>query len=752
MTALQQALKGIEAPKVTQREISQLKYNPAKQEVAQVNQTNYAGQLTGIMQAGAQLYDTHVKTSLKEAQTVYDHAKAQGIDPMEAAKQKAKEESETLIGGAIHAVQTGFGVDPLRYARAVTASNQAKEQMFDIDTEIETKIARGDFNSMEELVEYRNNIRVKTIEAVAESTGTASNDPFLLEGAAKYNTQSLEALTVRQARATEEMLVASNQRTFNSEVNNLLTTDVRNPVAYEEMFAQARRDGVVRNDNEEWTARHKLLNAVVERGDTALLNGLMNQTVTFNGQTGVLGEMLEPAVRDQLMLKADEHFIQKNKEVFAEFNKQLTHVSVMSMQGDAASAMAALNRTQQWLEQYQGSGQVTTQVRQIEALRAQVVENQVRYNVAQAQRNTAAVDKTVAVNSYADRIDRALAGDLVALDHTDIQGVDKEIQDMAFMAKFEAINGNDDLSPEQKQQAVYALAAVAPKTSELHAAIQRSVDAGFGSFEASMAQIAVTGPKDMPPQFQALMKMYKDNPTGFSQVATPEQTAKMAATAYQIDALGWETFSTAASKAGADKETLKEIDAELADLQASNNLTDVQVNTLRTASLAYLPTTKTTGFWGGSKTSTSRAIEMAQKQLSKSVTTIGNDVVSNKALAPRGNAEEIPVVQKALESKVAALRSANPDFMYSVQDDNQGNLLIIEYPTGITRKTTAVKLYDSQFTAQVQPEVDRMKALEEAMKKRGGETALREERLKKVQAEGYKYGTQPNDKRNAPKQ
>lgn len=695
MTLLQQALQTVQAPKVSLSEIRGKDYTAQSVRAGQVTQTNYAGQINDVVKAGGSLYSTFVDNSWKEAQQHYNEAEAQGIEPMKYAELKANEENQGLVGKAINAFKEGVGVDPLAYNRAVSASKQAEQQAFDIDNQLQQRIQQGHFRNMDEVIEARDEMRKGVAKSVSESLSVEPTNAYLVEGLTRNNEASRNALAATQASATARYIKETNMQTMTTNRNLLIDQGVSDPSVFVAQINSARDAGTLGSDAEAIGSYNDMLNAIADKGDTKLLNGLLNQQFTAYGETQAFGDKMRPEVRDAVILKAEEAFINKNEKLYGEFNKGLTEANIMAFSGNPAGALRKLESINGWLQGFQGSGQVTSQGKQIVAMRDNILTTQARMNIERSNRITRQAEEMVKVNEYAARIDLAQAGGLVALDYRDIDGSDKGVMDKAFMIKYDNIMASEELNPQQKQQAIYNLAAYAPKGSELYSAIQRGVTTGLDAIDSALARTAITGVQEMPQQAEQLLSQYRDNTVGFQQVVTPEQFAKVAALSDNVGKLGWDTYSNGHSKGlSMSKEDTGSFNLAVSDLQEKHNMTEHQMSVVKTGAMPYFTALRAQG--KSVDDASKQAIKMAYDKVNEGNVTLKDAayVIPAVALAPRGQQQEIPVVQAELERTIKQHEVSNTGGLVGVDVDDSNNIIITEFPTGKVTSYTAIQLAD----------------------------------------------------------
>lgn len=700
---LQAALAQVKPPKISLNELQGQKYNAQRVEVQQVPEGSTLEGVANLIQSGGEVFAGAVERERKYATEMYEKDKARGLDPVAEAKVRAENEKKTL-GGYLHA---GFVGDPLIYTKNVAAKRDIENEAFDIDTSIEAKIAQGDFTSMAQVEEVRNKLRKEATKNIAEKLGIEESNPYLSEGLAAKNDKSLKALFQKQTLQTEAQLRTANLDASRQAVSNMVQQGENNPAKYAAVIKNLRKEGSILNDNEERTMWNEVLKAVADSGDVGTLNGLLNQQVTLFGQTASYGDKMQPDVRNALILNAEDNLFKKNKELNDNFSRALTEATLTASNGNPQAALMQLDGMGEWLNQFQTSGQETPQHRMITNVRNQILTTQQRLNAERMARMEKQQEEYSEIIDYSTRIDQALAGDVVALDHTDISGIDKTIQDKAFMGKFDMIMNSSDLSTEQKQQAVYELASIAPRNSELYSALQRSIDGGLVNLDSSLVRSEYEGAsEELPESFDKILTMYQNNPVGFSMISTPEQYAKVAAANKQIETLGWVNFQKASNAVGSmTKEQKKAFEEDISLKLEDTYLSTSDQNVIKAGTAAYLPAFK--GDYDA-------AFEASMKDYQEQFSDVGGyDKINNKTLAPRGNSQEIPVVVNALQEKLNELQKANPDAMYTVEENHNGQIVIRDVRLGSKAiATTSNKLYDAEIKKRTDKEVKRVKDLD----------------------------------------
>lgn len=724
MTELQRALAGINPPKVdARRHLQGAQYRGSTQQAKNIDTTlgEATGSVLGILKGSTTLYGNAVQKSWNEAEQTFKHAQATGQDPMELAKEKAREEASGLVGTIVSGAKEAIGLDPMRYSKTVTAANTVRDELFGIDEDIRIRTARGDFKSEDEMFKAREEARNASIAGVAESLGIDPKDPFYLDGAAKYDEQSRMNLRLQLAQTTEQMLIESNRKTLNADAKVLLDNGVSDPAVYFGQLQDARTNGYIRNDNEAKDFWDTLINSAAERGDANLVNSLFNQEMTINGYSGKYGDSLTEAERGAIAVKADDAFIANNAEIFKQVSSQMTNIQLKSAQGNIQGALSDIARLEAWAGQHQTSGRVTALMRQLESAKAGVLENQMRFNAMKHKEQKGQADQLALDADAQERLLRMMNGEAVSVDPTKIAHQDKATMDRAARNIYDAIEADTSLTAEQKVTRKNALLSGLSSDYELFDAVKSSTKRDLGDMNNAVVLAAKTGQaSEMPKGFQGQLNAFNQDPIGWMAINGEDAAAIMSPIANEINAVGWDGFIRSKQGRGVDADAVKEIDAELDRLKGRNNWSDAEVNARRTEALINKSATGGESFWGGpTGLSAGEALSRVEERRNKVTTKIGLDSIHNTYLAANNDQKTIPAVTTQLKLMEKQVRDSNPDTPIYLQEQADGSLAFVALATGVPLKRTHKnELYRSYVDGLVTAEKDELTKLKEARKER----------------------------------
>ncbi|MGL5583286.1 MAG: hypothetical protein ACRDCE_20360 [Cetobacterium sp.] len=735
-TKLQSALANVQAPKVSLAEIRGKSYQAQAQNAVRVEQTNLGQQIPAMIQAGGQLYGQYVDESWKQAKNLYDEAKLNDKDPLQLAGERARQESDSLIGRTKEVVQNGLGIDPIAYTRAYTAQKYAENQSFQTDAMIQEKIKAGDFATVDDMKKTRQTLRKDIAGDVAKATGLKSTNAFILQGATANEQRSEEALVVQQTAAEDANLRNTRKQLFLENFNLALKSGVQDAAVFVEMANNGLKDGTF-NHQEHYQMMGQIAQSLADTGNTQLLNSFFNQKYTLqNGEVKNFGDIIPVEIRDGLFLTADEQWLNNNKETYDKYSRMGAEAAIAMENGENGKAMALVEQRDALLNKHQGSGRVTAQMKENMNLRNQILIGINRQNNIKRAANDKLAKNIAEQGKYKEAVTTALAGGLATTDWNALGITDDNARE-ATRSMITEINGNADLTPEQKQAQIAQLASVLPDRSELRKAHSEYQMRGLDNLSMVLAQAANSKAGEipqMPVEFEGLMKQYKHDPALFQKVSDPKVYEEVAKHANSIDRLGWDTYAKSISQPLAmDTDTKDNFTAYMDEGSKGRMLTAPQQANVMTRAQEYARIDP--NYASNPQKVISNAVDRAFKEFDSQNVTLGDngaDVLPRSVLIAGGNPETVPVVQAKLTSTVTELRKNASDDILFVQHDSQGRISVISSWSGKAMLTTsAEELYrkagddvNAQKEAERIRKVAAVKKQSEAAKRNNKESSL----------------------------
>lgn len=694
MSKLQQALSQVNPPKVNPRVALQGgRYQGSTQQAANVSTENVFNQTSKLFQLTGQLIQERDTAKTNEATKLYEQSVAQGLDPMEVAARKAKEESTNVIDWALETTFQGGDRDPLYYMRSVNASKRIEQAAFDIDKDIEIALQNGTITSHKDMLERRSMLRDKAFTEISEETGVKSDNRFFSAGAAKNNEASLFALNQRWAQVEEAQIQVDNQRRLNAGLNDLVKTGTYNPQAYHEYLNKSFNEGIIRNEKEMWAAITTAANHAVELGNPALLNGMLDFEMTIGGEKRTFGDALDEASRGELFAKAEANLINNNEKLFDEYSDLKSNVMLLSQAGNGGAALSKIKEIEAWLDRHQPSDRVTPQRRELAGLKQQVMSAQLAENMRVRASNAKKAE---------DMEQEQVAWELMSANSigqtVDFGAVPMAAYDRVAEKRLKAIN-SAGLEPAQAAEAYGQLISMLPSGSNAHKVLGDQYKRGLASVE--MAMVATENGQaspEMATQAQSTLQLFKANPLVARSVLDAESYQRMNVLSEKVDRLGWTMATSTAANQPLDADSEKYISTEATTIAREMGLTKAQTEAFLMDARVQSQMEQAGKFYG-TNTGVKYGVKAAKERWESQRVEIDTGMQVNRDdLAARANPETIPVVQGYLKTEIARLREEGRKdgfSFYTLQRLEDGQYAAVNAHTGVMSKLgTPDDMYD----------------------------------------------------------
>lgn len=697
-TKLQSALSNVQAPKVSLAEIRGKSYQAQAQNAARIEQTNFGKQIPALIEAGGQIYGQHVDDSWKQAKNLYDEAKLNDVDPLQLAGERARQESNSLIGRTKEIVQNGLGLDPIAYTRAYTAQKYAENQAFHTDAMLQEKIKAGDFTTVEDMKQTRQELRKNIPKDVAASVGLKSTNAFILQGATENEQRSEEALVVQQTAAEDANLRNTRKQMMVENFNLALKSGVQDASVFVNMADNALTDGTM-NHQEHYQFMGQIAQSLADTGNTGLLNSFFNQEYTLqNGEVKKFGDIIPVEIRDGLFLSADEQWLNNNKEVYDQYSRMGAEAAIALDNGENGRAMSIVDQRDALLNKHQGSGRVSSQMKENMNLRNQILIGINRNNNIKRAANEKLASTIAEQGSYKEALTTAMVGGFATTDWSAL-GISEGNAREAVRGMIEGINSNTGLTPEQQQSQIAQIVSVLPDRSEARKAFSEFASRGTDSLDMTLAQATYSKNAEipqMPVEFEGLMKQYKNDPALFQKIVEPKVFEQVANHANSIDRLGWETYArSAAQPLALDTDTQANFDAYMSEGSKGQMMSTAQAGNIKIRAQEYARIDPT--YSANPQSAIKKAVDRAFKEdaaMNVDVSGTGVDVLPRSSLIAGGNPETVPVVQAHLAAKVKELRATDAEDIMFISHDTQGRISVISSWSGkAALVTNAEELY-----------------------------------------------------------
>ena len=733
MSKLQQALSQVKAPKVDVRQAVQgAQYRGAEQQAQQVRQNDYTGQLLKITGGAAELGNKYVDKRWEEAEKTYTQAKAQGLDPASVIAEKAKTESATLGQTIMSGLFDKDGADPLAYTRALTANREMQQAQFDIAQELNNRIKAGDITDENTLNAERTKLLDGEAKGISEGLGINSNSAFILEGRTAEFEATTRVLHETLFKTADEKMRTDRKQIFTKDTNLLFDQGVTDPAVYMQRIEGLEAEGTINSAREKFAYIGDLVNRASATGRVDLVNGLLNQTTTLNGQTAKLGELLDPELRDKFILKAAEQRFNMDAELSDQYNRQMGEIAALSLSNPAA-ALQRLDSLGEWYSKSSGTTQMTSQRQQMQQTRNSLLVAQARENIETKQRLQAAAQQADEVSIYNKEIDKALAsgGDFVTLEPERI-GVKGANANLAINKRISGIQEQVQagaLSQEDGLRQVNTLLARLPASTQAGAGYQQGLQRQADSLQHAivMSQNGLAQ-KEVPAPYKNLMGLYKTDPVSLSKVMSPDKMLELSVNAETIELFGGEAYMQMSSNAKPfTQDQTKDVDTVI-----EKSLP--YANAAQGAAISKAAQLLSQRNGGDHKEATKMAIEMWNKN--HGAIEVGNGMtLPNRVLTPNRDPSLQPVVISELQTTVQQFKDNNPNSGLVTVEEHGNKIRIMSYPDLEFYDTDADTLLEGATQRKVEGEMAKRKAFEQ-------EAVERKAEQEKKTAETLAYGRQ----------
>lgn len=683
MSKLQQALSKVQPPKVNPRVALQgAQYQGVTQQAANVRQEDIGGSLQKIIMGTGQLAESYDNRKVAEANKMYDHATAKGLDPMAVAAEAAKNESTGIVDWALDTTIQGGDRDPLFYQRSINASKKIEQANFQIDLKLQQDFANGTIRSEKEWIERRNTERKTALGEISGETGVTPTNRFISEAAAKNNEASMFALKKQWATTEEQAIVQDNLRTFNSGLSNLQQQGVTDAQSYFAYIDKSKAEGILRNDREVWNALNGTIGHAVETGNMALVNGLMGYQMEVNGEMVTVGDAMSESDRGEIFAKAEASLINNNEKLFDEYQDRLTNISLLSQAGDGAGAKAQIKATLAWLDRYQPSDRVTTQRRELAQLERQVSSNQLAQSMAIRKENAKKAESLEQEGAAMEIMTAYSQGQTVNWD-----AVPTAAYDRVVTKRLQAIN-TAGLNPQDAAVAYGQIISMSPPTSNARKTLGTQYAGGLEQVKMAMVvQQNGQGSQEIPPQVNSTLQLFKANPAVAQAVMTPQQYQEMAIMSEQVDKLGWAGMNSVAANMKFDFEQEQEFARSAATMASELGLNPAQTEAFMMDARVTAKTSQKGGWFSGDGPNVKGGLKATRDKWQDRQTELSTGVfIERDKLAAFSNPKTIPVVESALKQKIETIKAEGKDLgftYYHLQERENGKMAVINTQLGI---------------------------------------------------------------------
>jgi len=303
----------------------------------------------------------------------------------------------------------------MRALRFKTGRNSA----FEVETDIQQKVAQGAFKTQKDLVEYRNERLNNALKSYAEAYGIDAQDEDYMRGFSADIVQRSAAVFDHHARFLSQQTQAMAQMQAASDLGSLFADEgfLRSPTGPQEFanyFTASLESGSIPTDGAAVSAlRDALSQNAAQPGADAFFKNLGDKEVVLYGQPRKIRDIVGPEVLESYQVKAGEAAFKRSRELSLSFHSDLQDALDNP---DSHAALSQLDLLRSRLNSIQDSSMVTSQTEMLDAARGRVLGNirEANSKAAKAiEKQAKADDRMLAI---VQQWQRKMKGELVSTD------------------------------------------------------------------------------------------------------------------------------------------------------------------------------------------------------------------------------------------------------------------------------------------------------------------------------------------------
>lgn len=457
----------------------------------------------------------------QDLQSKADERSNEIIRKLTPEQRRAAIESGTLL----------YQDDPeaMKALRFKTGRNAA----FEVETEIQNKIAEGRFKTAKELGEYRRTRLEDKAKAYAEATGIDSSDEDYQRG---FNDQIVArdaAVYDAHARYLSDQTKGTAQVQALSDVGSMFSDEAllrspHGPATFASYFNSSLASGAIPTEGMAVSILAKsIADNATRPGAEVFMEGIGDQEVNLYGRPVKIKDIVGPEVLDNYKVKAGQAQFERNRDLNQTFQFGLQDALAQS---DPHQGLQMLAKMQSDLYKLQPSDMVTQQGSAITAARGHLL-GRIKANSAALQEQRDKMiqsDNRMAV--YEDRYNRRLAGENVSTDRTTFQsdgntGKFTEADDANFAAmKLSQIDRMSISQPEKDRLKLQYLNAEDDQKGPFHKHFQTFTDDAVRQYNGLVTADSAEVTEENTARIREFQRIYQSDP-GTIAGLYPEQSA-----------------------------------------------------------------------------------------------------------------------------------------------------------------------------------------------------------------------------------
>ncbi len=513
MSKLLQALQGVEAPKVSLRELQGANYKAAAVQVTRKEQTDYAGGFNQIAANITQAYGMYDERRRREGDEKRNEILLKNLKPEELGQLRR---DGTLL----------YQDDP--YAMKSLEKELGRMEAFNVDATIQQRVANGDYKTRDEMEADRSALMEMSRKNMAQAYGMPEEGTeYFTKGYAENMVDRNMALYGSFSKKMDETLRSESRVATRNNISAVALSDQTSGADVLTVVNRAREDGLIRNDSEYLDHMTKAMSDVVTRpnGYNKVMEMMDAKIKLMDGTETTMRVHLGEEGARGIELAAAENVNKFEVENVREFRNQITNaVTIDLSQADGfATGMNQLVALEEQRKLDEGDANNTSRAQEIMRAMEQLKARQAAFNDKKAKGLKDGIQQNNRVLAIQERVQRKQAGEALPLtleSYTETELTGKfSAQDYQHYYDLEVTNiqNNPNLAPADKQKQMMELGALlkSQDSAGFGARYKAQVDAVNNEFTNVARQLDAG--LDMPetPRLNSFVEMYKASPADF---------------------------------------------------------------------------------------------------------------------------------------------------------------------------------------------------------------------------------------------
>lgn len=513
MSKLLTALQGVEAPKVSLREIKGSTYQAASIQEVRSEQTNYSGSFNEIGRGIAQAGNMYIDERKRVAEERKNEILLKKLPPNELGK--LRQEGILLYQDD-------------KYAMRALDQALGRQEAYNIDATVQQRVQNGDYNTREDMERDRATLMENSRRQMALAYGMPEEGTeFFTKGYADNMTERNMSLYTAFSKKMDDTMRTESRTVVRNEVEAVAVSPQTSGSDIVTVVNGHRAKGLIRNDVEYLDHLNKALaSASSTKGGDAKVQAMLDSEITLsNGTTTTLRAQLGEDAAKSMELKASEakyKYDLADEDGFQDKLETAKRTDLTQPDGPT-TALNRLDAMEAERVKVEGSDNNTRRAQEIRRAREELTVQIQKTNEKVAKEQKKKTQSDLRMREIHKRVQDGESGQAVPFD---IKSYTETPETGAYEAedyqryydwRMDKIMNDPNLSGSQKQSESMKLGKLLKSQDEagFGARYKAQVESINNELANAARQIEDGQPLPDMPYLNNAMAMYKSDPAGF---------------------------------------------------------------------------------------------------------------------------------------------------------------------------------------------------------------------------------------------